>query len=84
MDGQTDGRTDGRMDGRRTDGREKKIWGRSLQAFLTKNHPNRSYPRPLLAIFRIAEGASRGGSGWGREPPPPGNAMLGKETQFMV
>ena len=41
------------------------IWGRSLGSFLAKNHRNRSYPDPLLATFRIAEGGSRGGSGGG-------------------
>ena len=55
-----DGQTDGRMDDGRTDGQ--KNMGRS---FLTTNHANRSYPRPLSAIVRIAEGASRGGSGGG-------------------
>ena len=43
------------------DGRKKKSVGRSLRSFVTKNHPNRSYPRPLLATPRIAEGASGGG-----------------------
>ena len=45
------------------------IWGRSLGSFLAKNHPNRSYPRVLLACSRIAEGASRWGSRGGGSPP---------------
>ena len=57
------------------------IWGRSLGSVLAKNHPNRSYPRPLLAASCIAEGTSQGGSGgWGAGAPPPGNAMPGKES----
>ena len=75
MDGQTDGWMEGRTDGQRTDGRNNKNLGRS---FLTKNHPNRSYPRPLLVTSRIAEGASRGGAG-----APPGDAMPGNEWLFL-
>ena len=59
------------------------IWGRSLGSFLAKNQLNRSYPRPLVAASRIAEGASQGRV-WGGAGVPPWETLclVKKKTIF--